>query len=356
MPRITAATVFRMKASSARAFEQPPHAAPLECAGCVPGQPHGERQVQQRQRHVEQRVVRHRYPQHGREDDRRVAEHHREDEAQHQGVQRCVVSRTARRKPRRKYDRARQRQPGIAREQADGDEARQPLVLHRAPRDVLPQQPQRQRQQRGAEQLRLQRHAESQSRQHGDENALRRRRGRQEARQLEPFSGDGQHEEAGPPRHHFVDGKAGEPERIAEQPAAGAGGQREGEQGALAQEHRDGAGQQHGAAQREQQLCDGQRGAENQRQPAGAGGQRAEVGPALCQRHGALQADHRAEEAAHHERAVEGGEVGRRPRHGPAQPQQSGAHPDDEAGEAEDQQWDAPGRPDVCHAAFSPSW
>jgi hypothetical protein len=82
-------------------------------------------------------------------------------------------------------------------------------------------------------------HAESQSRQYGDEDAPRRRRGRQEARQLEPFAGDGQHQEAGPPRHHFVHGKAAQPEQVAGEPAGRAGGQREGEQGALAQEHRD---------------------------------------------------------------------------------------------------------------------
>ena len=135
-----------MKAASASALSAPPMRRISNAPARVAGEPDQQRAVQQRQRKVEARVVGHRHVQHGREDDRRVAEHHREDEADQQRVQRRVVAaRAGCRPPAASATAPPTREPHVAREQRDRDEARQPLAAHGAPGDVLAHQPDRQR-------------------------------------------------------------------------------------------------------------------------------------------------------------------------------------------------------------------
>ena len=97
-------------------------------------------------------------------------------------------------------------EPHVAREQAHGDEARQAAAAHGAPRDVLLHQPRREAEQPGAEERRAPGRGAaptSAGADHGEQQRecpARARRGRQEARQLEPLAGDRQHEEGEPPR------------------------------------------------------------------------------------------------------------------------------------------------------------
>ena len=76
------ALAVRRRTPAATAPSSPPVRVQPDEPAASPARRSSQRHVQQRQRHIEHRVIGHGHPQHGGKDDRRVAEHHREHEAQ----------------------------------------------------------------------------------------------------------------------------------------------------------------------------------------------------------------------------------------------------------------------------------
>jgi hypothetical protein len=146
-----------------------------------------------------------------------MAEDHREDETQRHGVQRRVAPGVAGQEAAHQAEQAGEAQPGVAGEQAVGDEAGEARAPHVALGDVVTQQPGGQRQQAGGEQrqagLLVAQRGRGAGQQQADdeqEHALRIARDRQEAIEFEALAGDGQHQEGQPPGHGEMQFGAGD--------------------------------------------------------------------------------------------------------------------------------------------------
>ena len=124
----------------------------------------------------------------------------------------------------------------------------------------------------------------------------------QEASELEPLTGDRQHEKARPPEDDTMRRLAGEPEDQADPPGDGAQHHDRGGERRLAPENLDGRDHHDGAAEHHQPRA--ARRAHHQHQRAEAAGERSDVGPSAPQRDRALEANDRTEESSDHERAV----------------------------------------------------
>jgi hypothetical protein len=154
------------------------------------------------------------------------------------------------------------------------------------------------------------------------------------AAQFQSLPGDGQDQEADPPRDEGVDGPPGQPEAVADDPGPGPSGHDDDIGGGLNREHH--AEDRHEAEaprrheHRAQVPTDAREGQDGPN-PGTCGGQKR---PGPVQRHGPLQANHRAQEATHHERSVDGGQGRLQYRSGPAKAQQPAPQPAQQGEEA----------------------
>lgn len=285
----------------------------------------------------------------GRENDRCVAKDHREDEAETDGVEGGVAPWVAGREGAGETEQARYGQPGVAGEQATGDEAGEPLGADIAPGDVVAQQPSGEGEEPAGKQpvaAECSRH--EQATDDGDEQAAGHGRRRQEAGQFEALSGNGEDQEKQPPGDGGSDGAGADPEQVADQPAGGAQAEDDGVYGFLAAPGDAAGGDQSERRQCAESLAGAQGGAGEQRNAARAGRQRRQVGPALPDGNGAFKADHGAEKGGDHQRTMQPGRLGSR--HVPAEAGEAGQHAAQQREHAEEQQWQAVARRQVGHA------
>ena len=167
--------------------------------------------------------------------DGRVAEDHGEHEAKRDGVHRGVVQRAGRAEAAGKSRERAGAEPDVAAEQADADEAGEAVLAGGVAGDVEDEQPDGEGEQSCREDHQAGRLGEGRGQRTGEDDASdrdksrRRRRTRgQEARQLQPFAGDRQHQEGEPEGHCGVQCAGADPHQIARQPARSANRQHHG--------------------------------------------------------------------------------------------------------------------------------
>ena len=287
-------------------------------------------------------MVGHRDPQHRGKNDRRVAEHHGENEPDESA---CTAASYAPvpgaihpRRPRA----AAHREPDVAREQARGDVAREPLRTHRPARDVLSPSHSRQRDQTGAETCapQVDRRAGA-----GDDGAddrheqrLRHPRTRQETRQFEPLAGDRQDEKGRPPRRDAVHRDRRPHEVAHDQHAAPSASVNVNSADWRRKTSIDAASNTPLPARNNQAAMAA---APMIALASGPRKERRGVRPEAADSHGAFERDDDAEKPADHERSVQRRHRGGRGGDGPAEPREARARADEKAGKAENQQWHA---------------
>ncbi len=182
--------------------------------------------MQQGQVGVERGTVRDGHLRDRGDDDRRVAEDHREHVAQQQAVQHRVIQRPGHKTIRPPHpQRSGEKQPPVTWQQARGDEAGQPRLPDGLPGEVVAQQPQPE----GDQPYPAHPHADPEYQQRNrqpdeeqpdtaEERNQRAPPQKQDARELQSFARDGEHEKPHPPRDDVIDGLVQPPQPVADQP------------------------------------------------------------------------------------------------------------------------------------------
>src|SRR3990172_8315322 len=261
----------------------------------------GQRSVKQRPVAVERPPERQPHAEHGGENDRRVAEDHREDEPQEDGVEHGVVVGAG--------------GEHVPEREQDPKDAGAPDPIERAPGDVVAEQPEGDGEEPETAQPNTRGgraeagHEAQQKHTSGPEKPRAAPRGQaQQPGQLQPLSRDGENEETDPPGRDLVEREAPVPEDRAADPEDGPHPHRRQIHGGLLAPEEDEDRDQEGAARRQQAppQVDVEPGEEGE--PAEPAQERRPVGPAALEGNGALQPDERAEEAGYQEWAVVGGQ------------------------------------------------
>ena len=221
-------------------------------------------------------------------------------------------------------------------------------MLDRVARDVLPHQPQCQRDascgQQPRARLLMPQHEQWPGKQHrdrDDEQSARRAGGWQEARQFQPLAGDGEQQEVDPPWHRVRQRTMDPPDERAAKPGGGTECQC-GEMGRrLPEEQQRAADRQDQACQGEERMHNRERQVDQQEKAAEARRQRSEEGPAKSapgECRGALERNDGTKKTGDHEGAVVARLRRRKRRHPHRQPCQSGQHTRDQRNHAHQHQ------------------
>lgn len=222
-------------------------------------------------------------------------------------------------------------QPPVTGEQAYGNKPREALRPHSPPGHVVDAEPQG----NGGEPASHPTKSEvrrgdgqhkpcAQQPHEAQEKTLRPGGVEEHAAQLQALPGDCEHQKADPPGHQCVHGPAAQPQEVAFEPGPRPARHDEREGRGLNREDDPEDRHEAEAAGRNQQGANRSTHARKRQNPADPRRGGRQKCPRLVERHGPLQTDEGPEKAAHHQRPVDGGELGLKQGAGPAQPEQPG--------------------------------